>query len=267
MSYQFATINGVKMHYQDKGEGDTLVLIHAGIANLNMWDAQIKPFAPYFRIVRYDVRGFGETPDPAGKYADYADLKALLDKLKIKRAHVLGISNGGRIALEFTLTYPEMVNKLVLVAPGLPGFKPPADPFDEELSAKYDEAIKAGDNRMAADITAQIWLDGPRRTPNKVDPDFRQRALTFIRHTINLGIGAGEGAYAQPLAAQRLGEVKAPTLLVIGEEDMQSMQDIAAELEKGIGGIIRVNMKGTAHMPPMEKAEEFNRIVLDFLLK
>jgi 3-oxoadipate enol-lactonase len=267
MSYAFAKVNGVKVHYQIKGEGKPLVLIHAAIANLSMWDAQMKPFTPFFRVVRYDVRGFGETPNPAGSYSDYADLKALLDQLDIPRAHVVGISNGGRIALEFALTYPAMVDKLVLVAPGLPGFRPPEDKFEEELSAKYDAAIKDGDNRMAADITAQTWLDGPRRRSNQVDPDFRQRALAFIRNTINLGIGEGKREFARPLAAERLADIKAPTLLIIGEADLQSMQDIANELEKGIPAIRRINMPGTAHLPPMEKPEKFNQIVLDFLSK
>lgn len=265
MSYQFATINGVRMHYDVQGSGDALLLIHAGIANLNMWEAQLPAFTPHFRVIRHDVRGFGETPDPAGKYTDYEDVKALLDHLGIERAHLLGISNGGRIAMEVALTYPERVNKLVLVAPGLPGYKPPKDAFDEEMSAKYEEAIKAGNKELAAEIDAQIWIDGPRRKPADVDPAFRQRALALIRHTVDLGIGEGEGDYARPLAAERLGDLLAPTLLIEGDEDLQSMRDIADQLEQGIPNITRVDMPGTAHLPPMEKPQEFNRIVLDFL--
>lgn len=266
MSYLFANINGVRMHYDVQGEGEPLLLIHAGIANMHMWEAQLPAFAAHFRIVRYDVRGFGETPDPAGKYSDYEDVRALLDHLSIDRAHLMGISNGGRIALEVALTYPERVNKLVLVAPGLPGASVPNDPFDEEMSAKYDEAIKAGNKELAAEIDAQIWVDGPRRKPNDVDAAFRQRAFELIRNTIDLGIGEGEGDYARPLAAERLGDIKAPTLLIEGDEDLQSMHDIAKQLEQGIANLKRVDMAGTAHLPPMEKPQEFNRLVLDFLL-
>lgn len=265
MSYQFANINGVKMHYDMQGEGEPLVLIHAAIANLHMWDAQVAAFAPHFRVICYDVRGFGETPDPAGNYTDYADVKALLDHLGVQRTHVLGISNGGRIALEVALTYPDLVNKLVLVAPGLPGYKAPPDPFDEERSAKVDAATKVGDNTLAAELTAQIWVDGPRRTPAQVDPAFRQRALALIRHTIDLGIGEGIGDYARPLAAERPNDLKAQTLLVFGEEDLQIMRAIADQIEKIFPNIQRVDMPGTAHLPPMEKPEQFNRIVLDFL--
>jgi len=160
------------MHYDVQGEGEPLVLIHAAIANLNEWDAQMPAFARHFRVVRFDVRGFGETPDPAGKYTDHADLKALLYALGISHAHVLGNSNGGRIAMDFALTYPKIVAKLVMVAPGLPGYTPPNDKFAEEKLAKYEAALKAGDTDLAAEIIAQIWVDGPRRRPEQVDSVF-----------------------------------------------------------------------------------------------
>src|SRR3972149_10658717 len=112
MSYQFTNINGVRLHYDDQGSGFPLVLIHTAIANLDMWEKQMPLFSRSFRVIRYGVRGFGETPDPAGKYTDYEDLKALLGHLNVERAHVLGVSNGGRIALEFALEFPNMVEKL-----------------------------------------------------------------------------------------------------------------------------------------------------------
>ena len=167
MSYQFADINGVRMHYDVQGSGFLLVFIHAAIANLDMWDAQMPVFSSKFRVIRYDVRGFGETRDPAGKYTDYEDLKTLLDHLGVKRAHVAGVSNGGRIALEFALQFPDMIEKLVMVGPGLPGYRPPTDKFDEDVSAKYDEAIKIRDHALAAEINTQAWVDGPGRKPEK----------------------------------------------------------------------------------------------------
>lgn len=264
MPYQFTDIHGVRMHYDVQGEGHPLVLIHAGIANLEMWAAQMPALSRQFRVIRYDVRGFGLTPDPAGKYTDHEELRALLAHLDIPRTHLLGISNGGRIAVDFALSFPAMVDKLVLVAPGLAGFSP-NDPFDEEMSEKSWAAIQAGDYETAAQIEATTWVDGPGRKPEDVDPAFREKALALIRHTVSLGIGEGEGDIARPPAAQRLNELKAPTLLILGEEDLLSMHQIAEELHKSVPKLRRVDMPGTAHLPPMEKPEEFNRIVLDFL--
>jgi len=264
MPYQFANINGVRMHYDVQGQGDPLVLIHAGIANLDMWEAQLPDFTQHYQVIRYDVRGFGHTPDPAGKYTDYDDLKTMLVHLGISKAHVLGISNGGRIAMELALSYPAMVDKLVMVAPGLPGFKI-NDPFDDEISPVLDAALEAGDNAKAAELEAHIWVDGPGRQPEDVDPAFRKKALALIRHTIDLGIGEGEGDFARPLAATRLNEIKSPALLVIGDEDLLGLHQIADKLQQDIPNLKRVDMPGTAHLPTMEKPEAFNRIVLDFL--
>jgi pimeloyl-ACP methyl ester carboxylesterase len=267
MSYQFADINGIKIHYAVQGEGPALVLIHAGIAHLGMWEAQIPACTPHFQVIRHDVRGFGLTPDPAGKYTDHDDLKALLDHLGVKRAHLLGISNGGRIAIDFAVSYPDMVEKLVLVAPGLGGYKGEEDTFEKHMYEEYDKALEAGDKALAAEYEARVWVDGPRRKPEDVDPVFRKRALELIRYTVDLGIGDGEGDIARPPAAERMADIQAPTLLILGEEDVDFLVGVAEALEVGIPNLKRVSMPGTAHLPPMEKADEFNRIVLDFLLE
>lgn len=265
MSYQFAGVNGVRMHYDVQGQGDTLVLIHAGIAHLGMWEAQMPAFTSHFRVIRHDVRGFGETPDPPGQYTDHEDLKSLLDLLGVTRAHVLGISHGGRIAIDFALTYPGVVERLVLIAPGLGGFHGEDDPYTKEMSAKVEQALEVGDKDLAAEIEARVWVDGPSRAPEQVDAAFRRRALAMIRSTVELGIGEGEGDIARPPAAERLAEIQAPTLLIVGEEDVPVMFDVVRALEAGIPNLKRVDMPGTAHLPPMEKPDEFDQIVLDFL--
>lgn len=271
MTYKFADVNGVKMHYDVQGNGDPLLLIHAGIANLSMWDLQMPAFTKHFRVIRHDVRGFGETPDPAGNYTDHEDIHVLLQQLGVERVSIVGISNGGRIGIDVALAYPEMVNKLVVVAPGLGGYS--VKPEDENLKAlgaleaKADEAKKRGDFDTAAEITAQIWADGPGRSPEQVDPEFRKRALAVIRHTIAIPLGDGIGEIVRPPAVGRLSEIKAPTLLIIGDEDVPFMFPVAEALGNGISDIKRVNMKDTAHLPPMEKPEQFNQIVLDFLLE
>lgn len=266
MSFQFANINGVRMHYHVQGQGEPLVLIHAGIANLHMWDDQMPEFTQHFKVIRFDVRGFGETPDPAGNYTDYEDVHALLQHLGIQQTNVLGISNGGRISLEFAIAYPQMVKKLVLVAAGLPGFENPVhDEATQEKDQRVEAAKKVGDFDLAAELEAQIWVDGPRRTPDQVDPVYRAKALKLIRHTVTIPLGEGIGDYLRPLAAGRLGEVTAPTLLIIGDQDVPDMFPMLDAMEKGISNVRRVNLKNVAHLPNLEVSAEFNRIVLDFL--
>lgn len=267
MSYNFAEINGVRIHYDLQGDGEqTLVLIHAGIANLDIWDEQMPVFAERYKTLRYDVRGWGETPDPAGKYTDHSDLDALLEHLDIQQAAVLGNSNGGRIAIDFALSFPERMSKLILVAPALGGFDYPDDSFIEQHSAQHKVVLKAGDIELAAEIEALMWLDGPNRSPHQVDAKVRQRALALILHTLNLPEGEGEGSIAQPPAAGRLKEISVPTLVIMGDQDVELLFPVADALENEIPNAKMVTMQGVAHLPSLEKPEQFNQIVLDFLL-
>jgi pimeloyl-ACP methyl ester carboxylesterase len=266
MTYQFAEINGVRMHYDVQGEGPPLVLLHEGIADLRMFDDQMPAFAPHFRVVRYDVRGFGQTPDPPGDYTEHGDLRALLEYFSVERAHVLGMSRSGRLAIDFAITYPEMVDKLVLVAPAMSGFDYPADPASDELDERADAARASGDFELAAQTEAQLWAYGPGRTADDVDRGFRERIVQLIRETVAIEPGEGEGHAAEPPAAGRLGEITARALVIIGEHDVKPLFAVVEALERGVPGIRRVDMRGTAHVPNMEKPDEFNRIVLDFLL-
>jgi pimeloyl-ACP methyl ester carboxylesterase len=266
MSYQFADINGVRLHYDVQGQGDkALVLIHAGVANLNIWDKQMAAFSPHFKTLRYDVRGWGETPDPEGKYTDHGDLDALLDHLNIEQAAILGNSNGGRIAIDFALTYTQKVIKLIAVAPALGGFDYPEDGYESSQRKMHENAMRAGDIGLAAEIEAQMWFDGPHRKPEQMDAQSRSIALEMMRHTLELPEGVGEGSIAQPPAAGRLAEIQVPTLIIMGNLDIDQMLPVGDALAKGIEGSRRVNLPKAAHLPSLENPELFNQIVLDFL--
>jgi pimeloyl-ACP methyl ester carboxylesterase len=110
------------LFYEVAGQGTPVVLIHGGQMDRRMWDPQFELFAKSFRVVRYDVRGYGRSATASLPYSDVDDLAALLDDLKIPKAHLVGLSLGGRIAIDFAVVHPERVASLVAVAPGLSGF-------------------------------------------------------------------------------------------------------------------------------------------------
>ena len=120
----FAEVNGAKLYYEVMGAGHPLVLLHEGIADSRMYDDQFNAFAQRYRVVRFDLRGFGQSDLPPGDepVALYEDLYGLLALLGIKKTYVLGMSMGGAIALDFTLAHPVMVDALILVAPGVSGY-------------------------------------------------------------------------------------------------------------------------------------------------
>src|SRR2546430_16872081 len=128
----YAVVDGGRLYYETSGKGPTLVLIHAGFLDSRMWDAQFQLFSENYRVIRYDVRGFGRSDVARTKFSDYKDLRQLLDHLRVKTASLVGVSNGGRIASDFAVEYPSMVDRLVPVSPGIAGCKS-SDPAEAEV--------------------------------------------------------------------------------------------------------------------------------------
>src|SRR5437016_14584838 len=119
----YLPVRGGNLYYETAGEGPPLVLIHAGFLDSRMWDNQFQLFSKDARVIRYDVRGYGRSSRPNEEYSDAEDLLALLQHINIESASILGVSNGGRIALDFVSVHPSMVNSLILVSPGISGYK------------------------------------------------------------------------------------------------------------------------------------------------
>ncbi|GAG10762.1 unnamed protein product, partial [marine sediment metagenome] len=116
----FAKVNGTCLYYEIAGSGDPLVLLHGFTGNTQWWDDQFEIFATHYQVIRYDIRGFGNSALPTREsYSHVDDLKALLENLGISRTHVLGLSMGGEIAIDFALVYPELTTALITVGSAL----------------------------------------------------------------------------------------------------------------------------------------------------
>ena len=247
------------------GWGPTVLLVHAGIADRRMWDDQVGPLADAgWTVVRADLPGFGETPPPARPVALWAALRDLLDHLGVDRVVVVGASLGGRAAVELALAAPGRVRALVLVGSGLAGH-PFQEPALFDLWDQSESAIARGDHQDAARVEIDTWVVGLGRDPSAVDPEVRRRVRDML--LVAYEHGEAELEEPDPAAAARLGEVAAPALVVVGEHDRPDIHAMADALAAGIPGAERVLLGGTAHLPNMERPEEFNRVVLDFLAK
>ncbi len=270
-----AEINDVALVYDDfpaggglqSGAGDVpIVLLHAGICDRRMWDGCLGPLTAHRRVIRYDLRSFGQSTMPLTDYSHANDLLGLLDWLNVSESVLVGVSMGGRIAIDFTLQHPDRVAALVAVASAVGGYNQWSQEM-EDADAAIDQAIEAGDLETANELELRLWVDGPQRSPADVDPVFRATA-----RDLNAGVLAraeerdrGTGIWLEPPALIRLADIRVPTLVVLGDADVEDVLTIGEQLTKGIPGARKAVMTDVAHLPPLERPELFAQLLLDFL--
>jgi pimeloyl-ACP methyl ester carboxylesterase len=257
-------LNGADIAYDDAGSGHPLLLVHAGIANRHMWDPVWDALASRFRVIRPDLRGFGDTPAATQPFTNWEDLAALLRALDARPAHVIGVSMGGSSSLDLALADPDAVDRLVLVAPGQPGWNW-ARQLRDDWEAE-EAAWQRGDLDEVAWANVRTWVDGPVRD-GKAPAELRQAVFEMYRPALELQAieGAVDGESLEPASSGRLGEVAAPTLVVVGELDQPDMMDIGEHLAREIKGAALARMPGVSHLPPMEAPEAFAALVIGFL--
>jgi pimeloyl-ACP methyl ester carboxylesterase len=255
-----------ELYREVAGEGPPVVLVHAGICDSRMWDPQWETFPRSHCVVRYDLRGFGRSPLGPGRYSPPADLIALLDELALGPATLVGASMGGGISLQVAVARPELVSALVLVGSGVRGHD--WSDYVTRGWAEEEAAFERGDLDAAVEVNLRTWVDGPRRSPDEVDPEIRQKVGEMQRRALELYVEGGADAQEEALVldiGDRLGEISVPTLVLAGELDVPDIQLLADRLEREIPGARRATIEGAAHVPSMERPDEFDRLVLGFL--
>lgn len=262
--YGFIEVPGGRLYYEADGEGPVLMLIHAGVAHLRMWDAQVEAWKHGFRVIRYDRRGFGRTETEDVPYSNVDDLRMLLDELGVDKAHVLGISRGGIIALDFTLAHPDRVRSLVWVAGGVRGLEVEDDPRLVDIWPEMERLEKARDWKTLVELETQVWTDGPGQPTDRVDPAVRREMIGWNMQNY-LAEQPNSQVIAPPSAVDRLGDIAAPTLVMWGTFDESSAAVIGEHLVAAVPGARKHVFEGVAHMINLERPDEFNGIVLGFL--
>jgi pimeloyl-ACP methyl ester carboxylesterase len=255
--------------YEVAGSGPGMLLVHEGIADRTMWDPQWEAWRDRFTLIRYDQRGFGDSEDPDGPYSLHGDALEVLDSAGIDRAIAVGASMGGKVALDLALADPERVAALVAVVATPSGWEHSADLIAafEEVEAAYE----SGGVAAANEVELGMWVDGPSREPGEVDPAVREHAARMNHSALEREEEAEQKGVAieptelDPPAVGRLGEVRAPTLVVTGALDQPSVNRGAGAIAAGVPGAEAVEIPDTAHLPNLERPAEFERAVLRFV--
>ncbi len=256
-----AEVNGTKLFYEMMGQGDALVLISGGGSlDLRMWDEQFQIFSRHYQVVRYDLRGLGKSAIPREPYSPSEDLDRLLSFLNISKAHIVGLSLGARMAIDFTLDHPERVRTLIAASPGISGYG------DDNQLIQSLQTLAAVARTDGLEEALQIVLSNPFLPQDPAVQEKMSRILLDNPQVFYLGFPTiALMTSPDPPALGRLGEIGIPTLVIAGSDDHESIQGMADSLTREIQGARKVLIAGASHMVHLEQPAAFNQAILDFL--
>jgi len=246
--------NGIA--YEISGTGEPVVLIHAFSLDRHMWEPQVAALAGSYRVIRYDLRGHGDSAKGDQPYTGYGDLKDLLDSLGIARATLIGLSAGSELAINFAIAYPDRVTRLVLASPGLGGYRGASLPWMQPV---IDAAV-AGQAEQAA----RLWAKTPLMrlvTGHNAEPAVTEMVMR------NAGLWTSKRT-EQPLtppAIERLATIRVPVLVVVGGDDQPHILDIARVIAAGVPNARVETLRGAAHLVNLDVPNAFNEVVSRFL--
>lgn len=240
--------NNGKLYFEVVGGGDPIVLIHGFSLDHRMWEPQVGFLKNKFKVIRYDLRGFGKSSVPRGTYSHHDDLKALLEHLGVSNAHLVGLSLGGEIAIDFTLTFPNMVKSLVLADSSLGGYKSTVD-----WNVHPEEGLeKAKENWINHEVFSKA-------TTNKFASEKLQEILKDYSgwHWFN----SDPREKLDPPAIEQIQNIKVPTIIMVGENDLNYYHNIANLLNQKIAGSNKIIIPNSGHMSNLENIDVFSRVL------
>jgi 3-oxoadipate enol-lactonase len=244
------------------------VFIHAGLADRRMWNPQWLALIAEHDAVRLDLRGFGESTErPRGALSPVDDVIDTLAALGAERCHLVGASFGAGVAVEVALTRPELVDSLLLSAPGGSLIAETTPQLREFIDAERS-AMARDDLDGAVESNLTWWVDGPDRDAEDVDPAVRDLVRQMQRRAFELTADWDdiEEKELDPPALERLTDLQVPTMVLVGGLDLDAILDTARRVTDQIRGARRVDWPDAAHLPSMERPDDFLTLLRDWLV-
>jgi len=215
-----------------------------------MWEPQVAALEKRFRVVRYDLRGHGGSAAATEPFRAYDDLRDLFDTLKIDRAAIVGLSAGAEIAINFALTYPDRVSRLLLAAPGLTGFKTPPLPWFTPIG----EALAKGDT----DAAARLWAKTPIMALHTNTAASATVTAMVVENAKIWSMKRVEQPLAPP-AIDRLADIKAKTVVIVGAQDLPHIREVAKLIADRVPKATLVTIPGAGHIVNIDTPDAFNQ--------
>ena len=258
--------DGAVIRGEADGFGIPVVFLHSGVTDRRMWDEQVRELAAEgYHVISYDRRGYGETETGDVPFNHLVDLEAVLDRLSVHAAILVGSSMGGGLAIDFALEHPERTIGLVLVGTAVTGAEG-HEPAEEVMALEeaFEYARERGNISTANRIQAHQWLDGPFSEAGRVQGEPRELFLKMNETHLNHPALTQE-EHAETAAFDNLGAITAPTLLVVGDLDGPEIVAMHEDLSEEIENAFAVVLEETAHFPNLERPDLFNPLLLEFL--
>lgn len=255
-----ANVNGTSLYYEVAGKGEPIVLVHGALHSTRTWDEQWEFLANNYQVIRYDCRGHGKSALPTHDvYFQNEDLKALLDFLGIDKAHILGHSAGGQIAINFALTYPERIISLIAVSAGIDGYEYKGrDSFIPIFTKIFEDGYEKNKHLIN---TLPISL------PSMRDSEVAARLTAFLDDYSGWHLDNGKTISTphDPPAIQILEQIRCPTLIIVGELEMDDEHEMADILAVRISNSVKKVIPNVGHMPHLEAPGAYNETIGNFL--
>ncbi|MYZ43890.1 3-oxoadipate enol-lactonase [Schauerella aestuarii] len=257
----YADLSQTRLYYVIDGpeSAPVVVLSNSLGTSADMWARQIPALTQHFRVLRYDTRGHGASSVPEGEYTFdqlSGDVVELLNTLDIPRAHFCGLSMGGTTGLALALAHPDRVGKLVLCNTGA------RLGTEASWQTRIDTVRQTGLNNMAAGIVDR-WLTPAFRTR---EPGLTQVLIDILRRTNDTGYIGNCAALRDADLRAQMSEIVAPTLVIAGTHDVAATPAEGQAIHQAIAGSAYVEFD-VSHLSNWEAADDFNRTVVEFLLK
>jgi len=251
-SPKFVELGNGRLSFEETGSGETIVLIHGFSLNHSMWKDQVELLKEKYHVLTYDMRGFGKSSSPDLPYSHHEDLKTLLDFLDISKTHLVGLSLGGEVAIDFTLTYQDLVYSLTLVDSSIGGYKSTVD-----WNVHPEQGLnKAKENWLNHEVFAQT---------QKNEEAFKLLTKIATDYSGWHWFNKDPRKKLSPSVLEQLEKIKVITQAITGEQDLSYYQEMANTLGSKIKNSQKVTIPSSGHLPNIENSNIFNRVLLDFL--
>ncbi|RXJ00659.1 alpha/beta hydrolase [Anaerobacillus alkaliphilus] len=259
---EFAEVNDGKLYYELSGEGEAILFIHGLFLDSKLWDKQFYEFSKTNKVIRLDLRGFGHTEITEKSFSNFDDLKALLEYLNIDKVHIVGLSLGSLIALEFALVYPEFVESLVLCSMKLSRDESPAL---QNARRDFWSAYQSGDMYTCVNLSEQLWLQG-QGPAGITSAENRILYREMIESNLSKPKIKSKPIFLENIE-KKLDDIKVRTLIVSGELDFEDYRLAAGELCEKIKGSEKISFEKSAHLMNLNEPVLFNRTIAEFISK